>query len=129
MNIAFHLVPKLKVLWLSASSTALDALRLMKLHGRTRVPVLDAESGVAGTVSARALTRFLRRGKHDAASAATPLMATPCLRPTVAVGIDAQLEDLVSRAVDAFVPVVDDRRVFIGVVPRKAILRHALRGA
>lgn len=129
MNIAFFLVPKLRVLWLSTGATVRDALRAMRRHGRSTAPVLDAQSGFAGTVSARSLTRFLRG--HDArARAATSLDDAALVRASEPVGIDADVEQLVDRAVDqSFVPVVDDRRVFIGVVPRRAILKHALRRA
>lgn len=127
MNIAFFIVPKLQVLWVSASASVRDAVRLMRRHGLATAPVLDAAAGFAGTVSLKNLARLLRGGRVPAEA---PLAETACVRPDAPVGIDAQLEDLVDRAVTRpFVPVVDDRRVFIGVVPRRAILRHALRPA
>jgi hypothetical protein len=41
------------------------------------------------------------------------------------VRIDAEIEELLARAIDQnFVPVIDDRDVFVGIVRRKTILEH-----
>ena len=47
-----------------------------------------------------------------------------------AVHIDAKLETLVLRAAEQnFVPVLDDREVFIGIVRRRSIIEQCLPGA
>ena len=44
-----------------------------------------------------------------------------------AVSVDTKIEDLLSTAVDQnFVPVVDDRNTFIGIVTRRAIMQYCM---
>ncbi len=53
------------------------------------------------------------------------LSDVPVLRTVRAVGIEAQVEELFSRALEQnFVPVVDSRDVFVGIVRRREILVH-----
>jgi predicted transcriptional regulator len=41
------------------------------------------------------------------------------------IKIDAQMEDLISRAVvQNFVPVVDDQQIFIGIVRRRELIEY-----
>ena len=44
------------------------------------------------------------------------------------VAVTTDIEDLVSKATDQnFVPVIDDRNAFIGIVTRKAIMQYCLK--
>lgn len=77
------------------------------------------------------LWRELRSGEawHDAQS--VPVRLIPRRNSNRPVHIDAEMEALVARAIHQnFVPVVDDREVFIGIVRRQQILEYLadLRG-
>ena len=44
------------------------------------------------------------------------------------VSVDTRMEDLMNKAVEQnFVPVVDDRDMFIGIVTRKAIMQYFMK--
>lgn len=49
-------------------------------------------------------------------------------RKTAAVSADARMEDLMEKAMNQnFVPVVDDKNIFIGIVKRKDIIGYFYR--
>jgi CBS-domain-containing membrane protein len=130
MQVAFFLIPKSQVAWLPIEGTLGEATELFDQSGFTAVPLLRANGGYAGTITEgdllRALLRSPRRQPSDAS--ALPLTEGP-LRTTVRpVGIDAEMEELWSRAVaQNFVPVTDSRGVFVGIVRRREILAYCAR--
>jgi CBS-domain-containing membrane protein len=129
MNVAFFLTPKSEVAWLSIHSTMRQAFERMEAHGFTAVPLLDKDARYVGTLSEGDLLRVLIRTEGATVRSAEQLVLEQIprrldIRP---VHINAQIEELYSRVLDQnFVPVVDDRDVFIGLIRRRAILEHYL---
>ena len=130
MNIAFFLTPKSEVVCLPQSATVRQALAAMQQSGYTAVPLLDERGLYTGTLSEGDLLRKLTEAPlltlQDIESA---LLTEVPLRSNVRpVGIDAQMEELFSRALEQnFVPVVDSRGVFIGIVTRRAMIDYLRR--
>lgn len=132
MKLAFFLTPKSQTVWVPASATLRQALERMNAHGYTAVPVLDGAGGYVGTLTEGDILRhLLGAGEAWPATAEhTSVRAVSRRSDNRAVHIDAEVEALIARAVDQnFVPVVDDREVFIGIAPRKPIIEHLARRA
>jgi CBS domain-containing protein len=131
MNIAFFLTPKQDVVWVSSTATLAEALAHMEPHRHSAVPMLDTEGRYVGTLAEGDLLWFLRQAERPWAevAAATLVSAIPLWLNNEPINIDAQMERLVARASrQSFVPVVDDRQVFVGMVRRKSIIEYcALR--
>ena len=128
MNIAFFITPKSEVVWVSATATLSQALERMRPERYAAVPILDDHGGYAGTLTeGDALWHLLQSGgKPRDVAAHTPLCEVARRNDYRAVHIDAQIEELLGRAVDqSFVPVVDDFGAFIGIVRRKSIIQHS----
>ena len=54
-----------------------------------------------------------------------PIMAIPRRATYKPVSVNAAMEDLLDRAINQnFVPVVDDKGSFIGIITRKAIIKY-----
>ena len=104
-----------------------QALERMEAHRYSAVPILDADGRYVGTITEGDI---LWRIKHSLGTwreeaEHTPLMAIERRLDNRAVRIDAEMETLLSLAIDQnFVPVVDDREVFVGIVGRKAIVEY-----
>jgi CBS domain-containing protein len=127
MNIAFFLTPKAEVTYVAPSATMHEALELMERHRFTAVPLVGPDGHYAGTLTEGDLLWKMKNteGLTFAETARVPLSAVPRRLENRPVFIDAEMEELLSRAVDQnFVPVIDSRRVFIGIVRRKAILEY-----
>jgi CBS domain-containing protein len=140
MNIAFFLTPKRDVVWLPAQATLARAIDTLRAHRHAAVPVLDAGGRYVGTLTeGDILWHLLDAGSTrplDEGSAGQPALADvlvhalPGRTKNQPVHIDAQIETLVARAIHQnFVPVVDDREVFIGIVRRQSIIEYCAQRA
>jgi CBS-domain-containing membrane protein len=102
----------------------------MKRHRYTAIPLLDAGERYVGTLTEGDLL-FELWGKAPGRPARLDTLRLTDIRRRVVnlpVHIDAEVEELLSRAIDQnFVPVVDDRAVFIGIVRRRPIIEHCAK--
>ena len=127
MNIAFFLTRKSEVIWLPLEASVQDALVVMQHSGYTAVPLLDEHGGYAGTLSEGDLLRQLTAApqKPPAHLLKRTLREVPRRVTLHPVGIDAEMEQLLSRAVEQnFVPVVDSRNAFVGIVTRRVVIGY-----
>ncbi|APR79940.1 Inosine-5'-monophosphate dehydrogenase [Minicystis rosea] len=127
MKIAFFLTPKADVAWVKTTSTVRQAIERMEHYRYTAVPLLTPEGKYAGTLTEGDLLNFM---KHAPALCFSDTERIPLadvtrrldVRP---IHIDDDIEALLTLALDQnFVPVVDDREIFIGIVRRRAILAY-----
>ena len=104
MNIASFLLPKAEVAYLRDDMTLRQGLEKLRRSGFAAIPVIDGEDRYVGVISVR---DFLQNGK---------------VRPAC---IDTAMENLLEQAKNQnFVPVIDDRNVFIGIVTRSDIIKY-----
>jgi CBS-domain-containing membrane protein len=128
VNVAFFLTPKSDVVWLSSSALVREALDCMKRHRYTALPLLDSGERYVGTLTEGDLL-FELYGAGRAVALET-LRLTDVRRRVVnlPVHIDANVEELLFRAIDQnFVPVIDDRGIFIGIVRRRPIIEYCAK--
>ncbi|TBL77449.1 CBS domain-containing protein [Paenibacillus thalictri] len=127
MNIAFFLVPKEEVIYLSDHSTIRQALERMEYHRYSAVPLVNGEGKYVGTITEGDLLWKLKRSPeigfentHKVQLRDVPQHMT--IKP---VRIDAQMEDLIVLATNQnYVPVIDDNEVFIGIIRRREIIDY-----
>ena len=127
MNIAFFLTPKTETVWLLTDSSVHQAIRRMTQSSCSALPILDGRGLYVSTITEGDLLRELvrARGERLGDIERMKVATVPVLRQVRAVGIEAEVEELFARALDQnFVPVVDSRDVFIGIVRRSAILAY-----
>lgn len=125
MNTAMLLKPKSMVAYIYGDLSAGDGLREFIEHGFTAVPVIDRDGMYIGVVSERDfLYRILETKSVEAISADDLTVAdlADCSR-FESVTIDADVATLFNRIIEQnFVPVVDSRGMFSGIVTRKDVL-------
>ena len=136
MNILFFLTPKEDVAHVDEDDTMRQVLEKMEHHGYTAIPLLSREGKYIGTITEGDLLWFLKdRNFPDLKLLEDmPITSIQRRRDNEAVKIDESMEDLfgdesMENLFDKvmnqnFVPVVDDKRVFIGIVTRKDILAY-----
>ena len=101
MNISFYLIPKSEVTYIHQEDTVAQALRVIHKHGYQAVPVIDEKGRYVGTISEGDFLWNL---------------------------IEADIEQLDNHILNQnFVPVVDGRNVFIGIITRKEIIKELLK--
>ena len=127
MNILFFLTPKEDVAHVDEDDTMRQVLEKMEHHGYTAIPLLSREGKYIGTITEGDLLLVLKdRNFPDLKLLEDmPITSIQRRRDNEAVKIDESMEDLFGKVMNQnFVPVVDDKRVFIGIVTRKDILAY-----
>ncbi|MBO7747075.1 CBS domain-containing protein [Paenibacillus sp. MWE-103] len=127
MNIAFFLLPKQEVVWLTMDATLRQTLEKMEHHRYTAVPILDNDGGYAGTLTEGDLLWHMKNNPQLTFEQTNKVKLSDVQMrlSNKAVQIDANMEDLLSLAkVQNFVPVIDDMNRFIGIVRRSDIIDY-----
>ena len=125
MNIMRFLTPKSKVAYLDSAATVRNGFEKMTYHKYRAIPVVSSDGIYVGTVTEGDLLRsMLNHGGNDMRE-----HEKVCIKDVVregwnpAVSITCTVDQLFHRVSEQnFVPVVDDRGVFIGIVTRKAVI-------
>jgi CBS-domain-containing membrane protein len=131
MKVAFFLTVKEDVVYLPVDSTMRQALERMEYHRYTALPVLDHAGHYVGTLTEGDLLWKMKHHDPSLTFAQTEsfrLTEVPRHVINQPVHVDAEMEELLTKAVDQnFVPVVDSRDVFIGIVRRRDLIQYCLR--
>lgn len=130
MNIASFLLPKVEVAYLREDMTVRQGLEKLRRSGYTAIPVIDSGDRYVGVVSeGDFLWNILAGNSFD--NVTMKNMEFETIRSILqrekikAVCIDTDMEELLEQAKrQNFVPVVDDRNVFIGIITRSDIIKY-----
>lgn len=127
MNILFYLVPKNDVMFLYNDYTLRQALEKMEHHRYSSVPIISRSGKYKGTLTeGDILWELKNRRILDIYDTEDILISSiPRRRDNEPVNINCDIEDLVMTSMNQnFVPVIDDNRIFIGIVTRKSIISY-----
>lgn len=127
MNILFLLKPKATIVYLSGNSTIRQGIEKFKAHGYTAVPVIDDEGKYLGTVSeGDFLWDIVDNNSFDIKDKEhTYIYSIIRSEYNPAIKVDTSMEDLFDRITNQnFVPVVDDRNFFVGIITRKDVINY-----
>ena len=127
MNIAYYLTPKSNVAYLYDDYTMRQALEKMESAGYAALPILNKRGEYRGTLTEGDLLWGIKNMCYmDMRQAeAHRIMEISRKKDNVPVRVTTTMRDLVDRAsTQNFVPVVDDKDTFIGIVTRRAIIKY-----
>jgi len=128
-NILFFLTPKAMCSFLYDDYTVRQALERMETIGFTALPILNRRGEYRGALTEGDLLWGLKNMCYmDMRQAeARKIMEIPKRKEYVPVRVNTSMHDLVERASHQnFVPVVDDKNAFIGIVTRSDIIKYCL---
>lgn len=129
MNIAFFLTPKSQVAYIREGSSIRQGLEKMQRHGYTCLPVISKDGRFLGCINeGDFLWNILSMGSvttKDMERARIDDIISDRYTP---VRVTTTMEELLRHATEQnFVPVVDDRDIFMGIVTRRALLTYCLK--
>lgn len=127
MNLFYLLKPKSTVAYLYKTNTIRQGLEKMRIHGYSAIPVIGDEGEYIGTVSeGDFLWHILKYKKEDIRSQEQfSILDIVNEERNQPVKTDVTMNELLLRVMDQnFVPVIDDRNVFIGIITRKDIIKY-----
>ena len=128
-NILFFLTPKAMCAFLHDDDTLRQALEKMEVAGYAALPILNKHGEYRGTLTEGDLLWALKNlCNMDIRQAETHrIMEISHRRDNIPVRVTANMHDLVERAGGQnFIPVVDDKDAFIGIITRRAIIQHCM---
>ena len=126
-NILFFLTPKAMCAFLNDDYTVRQALEKMETAGFSALPILNKRGEYRGTITEGDVLWALKNICYmDMRQAeARRIMEITRRRDNIPVKVTTSMYDLVQRAnTQNFVPVVDDKNAFIGIVTRSAIMKY-----
>ena len=129
MNVIMLLKRKSSVCYIHSTSTLRQALEKMRVHGYSAVPVISESGKYIGCVSEGDFLWHIIGTGDGSIRSMENYRVTDILRPDFnpAVRVDVGLDVLLERSLrQNFIPVVDDRDVFIGIVTRQDIIKHVM---
>ncbi|MCR5753338.1 MAG: CBS domain-containing protein [Acetatifactor sp.] len=134
MNIASFLVPKVNVAFLHQNMTLRQGLEKLRRSGYTAIPVLDEEDRYVGVVSEGDFLWKILEHNESMDEITMKKLENMTLKDIIrydkikAVSIETDMEQLLGQAqIQNFVPVVDDRKVFIGIITRSDIIKYFVK--
>ena len=129
MNILFFLTPKAACTCLDDDDTVRQAIERMEYNSYTSLPILNRAGEYRGTLTEGDLLWALKNlcGGDIKRAEQICIMDISHRCDNKPVRVDTDIEDLFTTATDQnFVPVIDDKNAFIGIIPRKAILQYCI---
>ena len=128
-NVLFFLTPKAMCQFVYDDFTVRQALEKMESSGYTALPILNKRGEYRGTLSEGdvlwAMKNMCNMDLRIAES--RRIMEISRRKDNIPVRVTTTMRDLVERAVSQnFVPVVDDKDTFIGLITRKAIISFCM---
>ena len=127
MNILFFLTPKSEVEFVYDDYTLRQTIEKMEYHRYSEVPVINRGGKYVGTITEGDLLWYVKEDwdLNIREAENVRIMNIKRKRKTAAVSVNANMEDLIEKAMNQnFVPVVDDKEIFIGIVKRKDIIQY-----
>lgn len=124
-------MPKVEVTYLRDNMTIRQGLEKLKRSGFAAIPVIDSEDRYVGVVSEGDFLWNILDRNERLENITHRSLEKMRIRDILqegrvrAVCIDTDMEELMEQAQQQnFVPVIDDRSVFIGIVTRRDIMRY-----
>ena len=132
MNILFFLTPKSDVAYIFEDETLRQTVEKMEHRKFSCIPILNKEGKYTGTISEGDLLWGFKRLNINITDLKqmedVSIMAIPRRATYKPVHADADMEDLLDRAINQnYVPVIDDKGSFIGIITRKEIIKYCYK--
>ena len=127
MNILSYLTPKSATFLLDNNATVRQALEKFDIHKFSIVPLIDENGKFVSTISEGDLLRFIKNNCNFDIKMAenTRISAIEKYRPYKALKISTPKEEIIRLSLEQnFVPIIDDRGAYIGIIKRKTIIDH-----
>ncbi|QNO13749.1 CBS domain-containing protein [Alkalicella caledoniensis] len=127
MNIAFFLTPKSDVIYESDDATMRQILERMGYHRYTAIPLINSEGKYVATITEGDLLWKMKNSPDLSFkdTSKVSIKEVPKHITNKPVSINSNIEDLIELAVNQnFVPVIDDKGIFIGIIKRSDIMNY-----
>jgi len=122
-------LPKSQIDYAYGDWSTRQVLEKMRLHRYSAIPVIDRQTGkyLRSITDGDILRHLLDKRLGFTELEETPIAEIPSSRDMRPISILEDEKNLINTIIDQnFVPVIDDKGVFIGLVTRRAVLTEYL---
>lgn len=129
-NVFTYLTPKNNTFYLESDSTIRQALEKFDVHKFSIVPLIDENGLFVSTISEGDILRYIKNHCDFNLSLAESVKIDDLekYRPYKALSISTPIDEIVKLSLEQnFVPIVDDRGMYIGIIKRKTIIDSLLK--
>ena len=129
MNLLFFLTPKATCAYLYDDFSLRQAIERMENSGYSALPIISRSGEYRGTLNEGDLLWAVKNisGLDLKEAENHSIMSIKHRKDNEPVSVTADMQTLLLKAADQnFVPVIDDKGDFIGIVTRRAIMRYWL---
>ena len=126
MNIFTILTPKSQTEFIEYDSTIRQALETFDFHKFTVVPLIDDEGKYVSTLSEGDILRYIKNEANFDVEIAESVKINTIekYRSYEAITIDSTMDEVLKLAMNQnFVPIIDDRGMYIGIIKRNDIIK------
>lgn len=130
MNVLFFLTPKTELSYVYDDETLRQALEKMEYHRYTSIPMLNRKGEYVGTITEGDILFYIKNQFSLNFKDAEKIHVNEVdrRRYNAPIRVDADIEDLIQKATTQnFVPVIDDKESFIGIVTRQDIIQYCTK--
>lgn len=131
MNILFFLKPKSEVEYIYDDDSLRQVIEKMEYHSYSAIPLISRQHGTyLGTIMARDLLWYIKEEHNLSLREAEDIsiMHVKRAHDNELMDADANMENLIDKIANQnFVPVIDDSKIFIGIITRRAILNYLIQ--
>ena len=127
MNIFPFMTLKAETKFLLVTFTLRQALEKMEFYRYSVIPLLDDSGRYIGTLSEGDLLRYIKKDLDFDLTKGEDVKIADITRyrSYKPLSLESTLEDLIELAMEQnFIPILDDRGVFMGIIRRRTILEY-----
>lgn len=127
MNILFFLTPKSEVQYICNEDTLRQVLEKMEYHRYSAIPMLTKQGKYVGTITEGDLLWAIKEKYSLNLKEAEdiPISKIERKKDNAPVYANSNMEDLINKVmVQNFVPVLDDNKIFIGIITRRDVMNY-----
>ena len=123
------LTPKSKTFYIEGDPTIRQVVEKFDAHKFSVVAILDENGRFISTISEGDILRYIKNIKNFNLMIAESVRISDVerYRPYKALSINTSLGEVIKLSLEQnFIPVVDDRNMYIGIIKRKTIIDYLL---
>ena len=127
MNIFNYLTLKADTFYLDYKCTIRQALEKLDYYKFTIIPLIDKNGRYVSTISVGDILRFIKNNCNFDLSLAENITLNKVekYRPYKHLTISSKLTEVYNLSLEQnFIPIVDDRNMFIGIIKRKDVIKY-----
>ena len=124
-NIIEYLTPKSETYYIDSFSTIRQALEKFDFHKFSVVSVIDKDGFFVNTISEGDILRSIKNDFNFNMSKANrqKIESIPRYREYIPLKIDSSLDEVIKLSINQnYIPIVDDRGIYIGIIKRSTII-------